>query len=528
MNVEPDYYLPIIPMVLVNGSSGIGTGWSSDIPNYNPKDIVANIKRMLSNPKQQPLPMHPWYKRFTGSIHPSDPNRYIVYGRIERVDDLTIRISELPVQVWTSNYKEILQTMLDDGEIKRIAEHYTDTTVSFTVTMTEEQMTKAERVGLYSKFKLISTLLTSNMVLFNAQGQLKKYDTVLEILQEFFTIRLQGYHRRKAHLLHKLTEQCDVLKNKVKFILAVRSKQFDINADDAPMLKQLIKDGYTRYPKQKKAIVAGEVDDSNDSNDSNNSASDDDDNTDNNGNSNNTANTIPKLSDYHYLLSMPINTIGYKLAKSLQTQYDAKQTELKKLSDTTPEDMWNQDLDTFLVAYEKHLETELLYEQMEFNKPKKGTKDKGGKQTKIQGNKPVKTIAKTNNKSKSILDDIKKGKFIEPPKVEFKSSTTTKQEKKQDRDLNIEPNLDLDLNIDLDLDMKINENNINTKPKPSSNPKIVTKRKQNTDTVLYAEDDSESNSSSSSSSNSSSDSESSSESISSDEESDDHDYIVVD
>lgn len=54
--------MPIIPMVLVNGSEGIGTGWSSYIPNYNPRDIVANVKRLLNGEEMQP--MDPWYRGF--------------------------------------------------------------------------------------------------------------------------------------------------------------------------------------------------------------------------------------------------------------------------------------------------------------------------------------------------------------------------------------------------------------------------------------------------------------------------------
>jgi DNA topoisomerase-2 len=49
-------------MVLVNGAEGIGTGWSTKIPNYNPKDIIRNIKRLLND---EPIePMHPWYRGF--------------------------------------------------------------------------------------------------------------------------------------------------------------------------------------------------------------------------------------------------------------------------------------------------------------------------------------------------------------------------------------------------------------------------------------------------------------------------------
>ncbi|CAI2197266.1 9902_t:CDS:2, partial [Funneliformis geosporum] len=60
--VEPKWYLPILPMILVNGSEGIGTGWRSYIPNYNPQEIVDNLKRLINN--EETVKMHPWYRGF--------------------------------------------------------------------------------------------------------------------------------------------------------------------------------------------------------------------------------------------------------------------------------------------------------------------------------------------------------------------------------------------------------------------------------------------------------------------------------
>ena len=66
MKVEPYNYVPIIPMVLVNGMVGIGTGWSTNIPQYNPKDIIINIKRNLNEGSYNTL--IPYYRGFKGTI----------------------------------------------------------------------------------------------------------------------------------------------------------------------------------------------------------------------------------------------------------------------------------------------------------------------------------------------------------------------------------------------------------------------------------------------------------------------------
>lgn len=53
--VEPEWYIPIIPTVLINGAEGIGTGWASKITNYDIREIISNIHRMLNG--EEPLAM---------------------------------------------------------------------------------------------------------------------------------------------------------------------------------------------------------------------------------------------------------------------------------------------------------------------------------------------------------------------------------------------------------------------------------------------------------------------------------------
>ena len=106
--MSPRRYIPIIPLVLVNGSEGIGTGWSSFIPNYNPREIIANVRRLLND--EEMVPMDPWYKGFRGTIEKSaKEGGYIVNGSVEEIDDLTFRITELPIRKWTQDYKTFLE-----------------------------------------------------------------------------------------------------------------------------------------------------------------------------------------------------------------------------------------------------------------------------------------------------------------------------------------------------------------------------------------------------------------------------------
>lgn len=125
-------------------------------------------------------------------------------GRIEQIDNNTFEIKELPVGTWTQSYKEFLETLIVASEkspavIKDYREHHTDTTVHFTVQVTDEQMAALREGGdLNKKFKLESSISTSNMVLFDPEGRIKKYDTTEEILADFYQLRLKTYQERKV------------------------------------------------------------------------------------------------------------------------------------------------------------------------------------------------------------------------------------------------------------------------------------------------------------------------------------------
>lgn len=133
LRIEPEYYVPIIPTVLVNGAEGIGTGWSTKVPNYNPRDIVANIKRLLNG--EELREMTPWWKGFTGMIDKVDSNRYEINGEVNQLDDNNLEIVELPIRTWTQTYKEtVLEPLLHGSEkapaiINDYKEYHTDSTV---------------------------------------------------------------------------------------------------------------------------------------------------------------------------------------------------------------------------------------------------------------------------------------------------------------------------------------------------------------------------------------------------------------
>eukprot|EP00930_Biecheleria_cincta_P023601 TRINITY_DN17030_c0_g1_i2.p1 TRINITY_DN17030_c0_g1~~TRINITY_DN17030_c0_g1_i2.p1 ORF type:complete len:1542 (+),score=490.15 TRINITY_DN17030_c0_g1_i2:59-4684(+) len=234
MQIEPRYFAPIIPMVLVNGAEGIGTGWSTSVPNFNPREIIANIRRLLS---EQPLePMTPWYRGFKGSVKPMEgsPGRFECTGVAQRKGRVRLEITELPVKRWTQDYKDWLVDQLPKpGSEKRAAitelrEYHSENSVHFVLSMTPDKLSEAERRGFEKTFHLKSSIATSNMWMFDQDGKIKKYETPEDVITAFVPIRLEVYEKRKAYQIAKLEKELAIITNKLRFIEAVITDRLDV------------------------------------------------------------------------------------------------------------------------------------------------------------------------------------------------------------------------------------------------------------------------------------------------------------
>ena len=198
--IEPEVYVPVVPMVLINGADGIGTGWSSSIPNYNPEDIVENLKVMMAG--EEVKPMTPWFRDFKGSVTQVASDRYKFSGIARQSGDNEVEITELPVRMWTQDFKdkivEIIKAEKQPSFIKDYDDYNTHKDVHFVIKMEDKHMKLALEEGLEEKFKLTKSIATSNLVAFDAEGRITKYANVEDILKEFYNIRIKFYEKRKV------------------------------------------------------------------------------------------------------------------------------------------------------------------------------------------------------------------------------------------------------------------------------------------------------------------------------------------
>ncbi|KAI0358820.1 type II DNA topoisomerase [Trametes cingulata] len=333
--VEPEWYMPILPLVLVNGAEGIGTGWSTTVPCFNPEDIVANIRRLMDG--QEQVPMLPWWRGFTGTIKKTGDNKYDVMGVVNKIDDTTVEITELPIHKWTQNFKADLEAMCGekgDGPVKDYKEYHNNMNVHFVITMTEKGMEQAEKQGFHEFFKLTTKINTGNMVCFDFEGKIKKYNSAEEIIEDFYPKRLAYYQKRKDFLANELQTQLDRLNNQARFVKMIVDKELVVsNRKKADIVAELRKKQFRPFPKVAKAKVHGETED----------VVEDEEGSDFEGN----------VTDYDYLLGMAIWSLTKEKIDKLLQQAKEKEVELLTLLELTPIQIWQTDLDAFLEQWKK-------------------------------------------------------------------------------------------------------------------------------------------------------------------------------
>lgn len=215
MSIEPETYFPVVPVCLVNGASGIGSGFATDIMPHKYADLKKAVKEILSKGKVK-TKLVPSYEGFTGTTEILDNGQVLVKGKFKRINTTTIEINELPVGYTNDSYKEVLNRLVDDKFIKDYDNLSTEDEWKFvvyaprtTVSMTDDE--------LMAKFKLISRN-TQNLVLWDINGNLKIYESVESVLEEFVVWRLTKYEELRVKQIMIQEEMHSELMNKVKFV----------------------------------------------------------------------------------------------------------------------------------------------------------------------------------------------------------------------------------------------------------------------------------------------------------------------
>ena len=355
-SVEPIYYVPVIPMVLVNGTKGIGTGFSTEIMCYSPTQIIAYLRHKLMEASAPAPTIEPFYKNFRGEIRRVGDSKYLLKGCYTILDEKKVRITELPIGTWTDNYKKFLENLIEppagskdkdkdkDGAassapiVKEYNDMSTDTHVDITVTMAaniiktySEKAAEYDCTMLEKVLGLYSTQSTTNMNLFDANEKLVKYGNAEEIADAYSVTRLAFYGKRKDALIAGLRKELMVLSNRARYITELLEDTIDLRRKTNKQLVELLKERKYDSMDAQSGDEKGEDESSSSSSSSSGQG-------------------------YKYLLKLPMDSVSEENVKKLLNEKEKKEAELSELTSKTVEQMWLKDLEELEVEYNKFIE----------------------------------------------------------------------------------------------------------------------------------------------------------------------------
>lgn len=216
--IEPKFYIPLLPMMLINGAQGTGTGHACLIMNYHPNEVRDACMKIVDNKKLAKGSLTPWYRGFAGTItRNQETGQVVIAGKLEVVNSTTIKITEIPVGVYLDSYKDHLTKLEDADFIKDFEDRSTEESFEFVVTC-PRSTTALGHDELLKKFKLISRD-TENLTLWNEQGTLERFNSVEDVIERFVVWRLARYEDRRQKLIAETTEAIRWFSEKLRFIL---------------------------------------------------------------------------------------------------------------------------------------------------------------------------------------------------------------------------------------------------------------------------------------------------------------------
>ena len=301
--VEPEYYMPVLPLILINGNSGIGSGWSTNVASYKIDDMIEFIKFWLklrqgqANVEDQPT-IRPHFRGFKGQIM-IEEKCIRTTGVFTKLKENQYQITELPIgrkQISIVKYRKQLEKLVDDGVLTSFRDNSVGTP-NFIINVKDGEGEMSDE-----KLGLTDTIFTSNMVLFNKDGKIHKYHNIYEIMDEFCEARLSLYEVRKQGEIQRMKAQIEILENKVKFIEGVINKKIVLqNQQEEQVLQQIQSCGITK-----------------------------------------------KEDSYDYLLSMAIRSLTSQRLQELHNDVIKAKAELKRLEDEPVSTTWLTECSEFV------------------------------------------------------------------------------------------------------------------------------------------------------------------------------------
>lgn len=328
--VEPRHFLPVLPSVLLNGASGIGTGWSTDTLCYHPEELAEAMRQVVSG-NITPQVLMPWFDRFAGEIYrDSGTGKFLSAGRWSigmsqktrvRTPD-SVEITELPVGTWTDPYKEwLLENKALQGIVKSIDSSRTGKGAVHLVlhcepTKLRDFLKKNSRGDKLGRALGLVKGLKSQMWLWNASDKLEFFEDTDAVIRSFYTQRLPMYEKRLGHLIQAAEREVFELRQKQEFIRHVIDGTLKLSPPPSrrELEAELQRLGLEQLSSHAQDSTASEP-------------------------------------SYDYLLNLKFMSLTKENEKELHVKLGRKQAELEALRQDTADKCWLRDLDDFSEAY---------------------------------------------------------------------------------------------------------------------------------------------------------------------------------
>jgi DNA topoisomerase-2 len=297
IEIEPNYFLPIIPTVLLNGGSGIAVGFATNILNRNPLDLIdACLKELDGKSFKDPIP---WYSEFSGDCiqNPENNGSWTFKGKYEIKNTTTVHLTELPPSVTYEKFDTLLGGLEEARHITEVINNC-KSNIDYVIKFRREDLKKLETGDKLDRLFKLEERQTENFTVLDEFGKIKIFNSATEIIKYFVQFRLAFYDKRKAYLLQKLNEKLNFLSNRARFIKAIIDLKLKVNnVPRVQVVQYLEQNGF------------GEVD-----------------------------------GGYGYLLNMPIHSLTKEKYEELLSQIAEIESEIKKISTKAPIDMYREDL----------------------------------------------------------------------------------------------------------------------------------------------------------------------------------------
>jgi DNA topoisomerase-2 len=295
--IEPQFFLPIIPTVLLNGSSGIAVGFATNILNRNAVDLIDACLKILDGKKfTEPLP---WWSEFNGPVQKVDgsDSSFAIRGVHRVVNSTTVEITELPPSMTFQKYENHLNSLLEKGHITAYDDNCSkgiNYIVKFNRVALQSRIEKGQLEGL---LKLIEAE-TENLTCLDEHGKLIIFKNVNDLIQYFVKFRLSFYDKRKTYILTQLNDRNLLLSNRARFIKSIIDNKLKLS----------------NRPKQDIVIDLQKM-------------------------------KFDQIeSSYDYLLTMSIQSLTKEKYEALLHEVSVNENEIKKIQSIEPIEMYRSDL----------------------------------------------------------------------------------------------------------------------------------------------------------------------------------------